>query len=318
MGFFMIVWHCICRTRYWKYWYLVPHRMKVKHLESALSSLQREFPNPNVALEQYPTSAHLAARVIAFAAENGDLGSGMTWVCFLRVFPLYLKYSQIYLAWGVQVCGSWLWDWYAYLCCRISVRCCNRRLVFRCWELTVLSFACSVPHWVLFSFLPVDCDIEALCVAQENACSVELDDTINFIQAIVRIGSNSIVATRGASKQKGTGRGHGRGQRPPQRNTKELLIEGLGDGIPMKDNCVDSMFPDCFHLLLVCFHSQFLLLFAFWKAVISNPPFGTKVVWSLFCIESTALFFLPFSLHFLCKDEWRDRCTILAFCNSFG
>lgn len=50
----------------------------MKHLESALSSLQREFPSPNIALEQYPTSAHLAARVIALAAENGDLGSGMT------------------------------------------------------------------------------------------------------------------------------------------------------------------------------------------------------------------------------------------------
>mmetsp|Transcript_42330 Transcript_42330/g.102291 ORF Transcript_42330/g.102291 Transcript_42330/m.102291 type:complete len:215 (+) Transcript_42330:1528-2172(+) len=101
----------------------------------------------------------------------------------------------------------------------------------------------------------VDCDIEALRVAQENARSVELDDTTNFILARVRIGSNSRVANKGASKRKGTGRGGGRGRgrgvRSPQRSTKEILIEGLSDGIPMKDNCVDT--------------------------VISNPPFGTKM-----------------------------------------
>jgi predicted RNA methylase len=50
--------------------------MKLKHLEAALSSITREFPSPKVSLEQYPTSAHLAASVIALASENGDLGQG--------------------------------------------------------------------------------------------------------------------------------------------------------------------------------------------------------------------------------------------------
>lgn len=52
--------------------------MKLKHLESALSSITREFPSPNVELEQYPTSAHLAALVGLTALENNDIGEGRT------------------------------------------------------------------------------------------------------------------------------------------------------------------------------------------------------------------------------------------------
>jgi predicted RNA methylase len=52
--------------------------MKLKHLEAALSSCQREFPDPKVSLEQYPTSAHLAASVALLASEHGDIGSGMS------------------------------------------------------------------------------------------------------------------------------------------------------------------------------------------------------------------------------------------------
>lgn len=52
--------------------------MKLKHLESALSSIQREFPSPKVELEQYPTSSNLAAWVGLTALENGDIGEGMS------------------------------------------------------------------------------------------------------------------------------------------------------------------------------------------------------------------------------------------------
>jgi rRNA N6-adenosine-methyltransferase METTL5 len=48
--------------------------MKLKHLESALSSIQREFPSPKVDLEQYPTSAHLAAWVGLTCLQNDDIG----------------------------------------------------------------------------------------------------------------------------------------------------------------------------------------------------------------------------------------------------
>ncbi|KAL7569070.1 hypothetical protein ACA910_016913 [Epithemia clementina (nom. ined.)] len=52
--------------------------MRLKHLESALSTIQREFPNPNVRLEQYPTSPELAAAVVWTAFERGDVGHGRT------------------------------------------------------------------------------------------------------------------------------------------------------------------------------------------------------------------------------------------------
>ena len=52
--------------------------MKLKHIESCLSSLCREFPHPNITLEQYPTSANLTACVVATALEYGDLGEGRT------------------------------------------------------------------------------------------------------------------------------------------------------------------------------------------------------------------------------------------------
>lgn len=50
--------------------------MKLKHLESALSNLSSEFPNPQVALEQYPTNAHLAAQVALTAFDRKDLFKG--------------------------------------------------------------------------------------------------------------------------------------------------------------------------------------------------------------------------------------------------
>lgn len=51
--------------------------MKLKHLESCLSSLpNRSFPNPKIELEQYPTSVHLTASIILSALAKGDAGPG--------------------------------------------------------------------------------------------------------------------------------------------------------------------------------------------------------------------------------------------------
>ena len=49
--------------------------MRLKHLEASLSCLQREFPDPKVELEQYPTSPELAACVVDAAVSRGDIGS---------------------------------------------------------------------------------------------------------------------------------------------------------------------------------------------------------------------------------------------------
>lgn len=48
--------------------------MKLKHLESALSTIDYKFANPRIEYEQYATSPHLAACVALAAFERGDLG----------------------------------------------------------------------------------------------------------------------------------------------------------------------------------------------------------------------------------------------------
>ena len=45
--------------------------MKLRHLESALSEVD-VFDDPKIELEQVPTSAHIAARMIHTAAEVYD------------------------------------------------------------------------------------------------------------------------------------------------------------------------------------------------------------------------------------------------------
>lgn len=51
--------------------------MKLKHLESCLSSLpNRVFPSPKIELEQYPTSVHLTSSIVLSALERGDAGPG--------------------------------------------------------------------------------------------------------------------------------------------------------------------------------------------------------------------------------------------------
>jgi predicted RNA methylase len=112
------------------------------------------------------------------------------------------------------------------------------------------AFVCDV-------VIGVDCDMDAIEVARENARSVDLEDTINFILAKVMIRSNEKVAgpRRGSGvKTRGgrSGRG-GRGGRGSQSSsqTKSLLLEGAEDGIPLKNKCVDT--------------------------VLTNPPFGTKM-----------------------------------------
>jgi len=48
--------------------------MKLKQLESILSTVNYKFETPRIELEQYPTSPHLAASVCLAAYGRGDLG----------------------------------------------------------------------------------------------------------------------------------------------------------------------------------------------------------------------------------------------------
>ena len=70
--------------------------MRQKHLESALSSVRREFPNPDVTLEQYPTSPQLTAAVVWTALERDDVGPGRS------VLDLGCGTAMLSLGWYVM------------------------------------------------------------------------------------------------------------------------------------------------------------------------------------------------------------------------
>jgi SAM-dependent methyltransferase len=176
--------------------------MRLKQLESFLSSLQREFPSPKVALEQYPTSPHLAACVVQMAMDHEDLGPGR---------------SCLDLG-----CGTGM-----------------------------LMIAAAMMDTDLV--LGVDCDPDAMDVARENVERAELEEetVIDFLQARVltrRVegSSRSGASTknfkghggRGGSRGRGRGGGGGRGSQPAQL-TKAILIHGMEDGIPLKNDCVE-------------------------------------------------------------------------------
>jgi predicted RNA methylase len=119
------------------------------------------------------------------------------------------------------------------------------------------AFVCDV-------VIAVDCDDDALELARENAEQVELEDTIQFINARVEMKSsgnhNGNHKKQKQAYQKGgrggsssgrnnSKRGGGRGS-ASQQQTKALIIMDDKDGIPLRSNCVDT--------------------------VLTNPPFGTK------------------------------------------
>ena len=196
--------------------------MKLKHLESALSSIQRDFPSPKVELEQYPTSANLAAWIGLTALENGDIGEGKS-------------------------------------CLDLG---CGTGMLACCCALLGTEYV-----------LAVDCDVDALQIANQNAQRLDMEDTIEMILAKVNVplpaknsnhGNRSTISRQGVNKAKG-GRGRGRGKgrqgrggnnqkqpiQPVALNPMPKISSGVADdGLPLCSNCVDT--------------------------VITNPPFGTK------------------------------------------
>lgn len=220
--------------------------MRLKHLESALSSLPREFPDPKVNthnhltvdtrclllemflyilsqnahvaflkqvdLEQYPTSPSLTASVVLTALMNEDVGPGCS--------VLDLGCGTGMLLAGCVVVGT--------------------RIV-----------------------MGVDCDEQALAQATENVESI-LEDyegndesvpAVEFLLARVasvggKVNGKPKVGGRGG-RHSGRG-GRGRGNNNDRRSTPQAraLIVSDDDGIPLQPNCVDT--------------------------VLTNPPFGTK------------------------------------------
>jgi rRNA N6-adenosine-methyltransferase METTL5 len=96
----------------------------------------------------------------------------------------------------------------------------------------------------------VDCDPDAIAVARRNAEELDMEDKVDFILAKVKMASPPISGNQ--PKHHG-GRGSGRGGRLSQHNPnvpKVTIMLDDDDGIPLRDNCVDT--------------------------VVTNPPFGTK------------------------------------------
>jgi predicted RNA methylase len=124
--------------------------------------------------------------------------------------------------------------------------------------------------------LAVDCDADAIEIAHQNAQQVELEETIQFVLARVEMKQPAISqqqqqqqqqqsASRGGKNARGGGRGRGRGKgrgggapagspndssSSSSEPTKDRIAVQGHDGIPLLDNCVDT--------------------------VLTNPPFGTK------------------------------------------
>lgn len=171
---------------------------------------------------------------------------------------------------------------------------------------------CTAAAFCCDSVLAVDCDADALSIARQNTEEVELDDTVQFIQATIRTKrSNSRNEKKNRQQQRGgggkkfNGRKSGRGGRgrggggagggrgsANAADTKAILILDGNDGIPLQDNCVDT--------------------------VLTNPPFGTKsdnggidvqFLWTATRLASRAVYSFhkrstrPFLLK-LIKEDW--------------
>ncbi len=92
----------------------------------------------------------------------------------------------------------------------------------------------------------VDCDEDALEMARENMERVEVESSIQLLQARIHTKRNEIQSKaprhhRGKQDVKGgkgKGRTGGRGSQPALQ-TKAILIHDGNDGIPLHDNCVE-------------------------------------------------------------------------------
>ena len=102
--------------------------------------------------------------------------------------------------------------------------------------------------------LAVDCDAEALAIAKENVIDLELDDRVSFVVAKVAYSEQSrntkTHQQKGGGRHKHSFRGGRHSNDAPQQSGGTALILTDDDGIPLQDNCVDT--------------------------VLMNPPFGTK------------------------------------------
>lgn len=201
---------------------LSKHRivMKLKHLESALSSVNYKFHDPKIKLEQYPTSAQLAAAVAWTAHAKGDLGPG------IQVLDLG--------------CGTGMLTIAAAIMCQDSYN-----------EDEIIG---EIP------IIAVDCCFDALEQAEENCREMEIEVDFIRAELRMPINSSSSkdiekLGRRGLNNRKGCRGGKskshgGRGKHQPSNikasphlstENDEISNDNRDDGIPLNDNSVDTV-----------------------------------------------------------------------------
>lgn len=178
--------------------------MRLRNLEAALSTIQRDFPSPKVDLEQYPTSAHLAAHVIQLAVDHDDLGEGRT--C------LDLGCGTGMLAIGAAFVSDVV----------VGVDCDDEALQVAGSNAELVDLVESI-HWVQ----------ARVCIGRNDRRS-----SISTRTSPSGKGGNL------KRKSNGGGRGGHKNTHPHRQAataTKSILIVDGRDGIPFPDDCVDTV-----------------------------------------------------------------------------
>ena len=265
--------------------------MKLKHIESALSSLTREFDNPKVDLEQYPTSAHLAASIVLMACNTyGDIGRIQV------VEGQELKQDE---AEDIDYDEN-AEDLPSRIKRRIKYEyrtCCDLGCGTGMLSMAVALMGC--PY-----ILSVDCDADALSIAQENAQQLfeenedlfygeydndgnddDNDDyepapiipTIEFLQAQLRMSPNSHKSLSSGGVGGRGGRGGGRGGRRGGKGGRGKGRGGKGGRGKVQQVTDSSENHDgCSPEAAIPTNDGIPLPDNCIDTVITNPPFGTK------------------------------------------